>query len=193
MSLLGVPRAQLHQIRRHYARGVVAFIQECIEAVFGELSLADNYFWRVYLTGRYTSSCCPEYLKEENFEQLKAGLADRVEVYTGTVSSYLRQCDAPITKFVLLDHMDWLSTHAAAALAEEWQFIVDRAASGARVIWRSGGLFTDFVDPIEVLFQGRRMHVGDLLSYDRERAARLHKTDRVHTYGNFYIADLATA
>lgn len=193
MSLLGVPGPQLHQIKRHYTRGVVAFIQECIEAVFGQLPLVDNYFWRVYLTGRYTPECCPEYLKPENFELLRSGLADRVAVYTGTVSSYLRQCESPVTKFVLLDHMDWLSTHAMPALAEEWQLIVDRAAPDARIIWRSGGLRTDFVDPIGVMFRGRRTRIGDLLAYEREKAAHLHRQDRVHTYGNFYIANLVTS
>jgi len=193
MSLLGVPRPQIEQIKRHYRQGVVTFIRECIEAVFGHLPLVDNYFWRVYLTGRYTPTCCPEYLREENFERLKGGLVDRIEIHTGTVSDYLRQCTHPTTKFVLLDHMDWLSTHAAEALAEEWQLITENAAEDAQIIWRSGGLDTDFVDPIPITRNGRRQRIGDLLRYDRELAARLHKRDRVHTYGNFYIASLAGA
>jgi S-adenosylmethionine-diacylglycerol 3-amino-3-carboxypropyl transferase len=49
------------------------------------------------------------------------------------------------------------------------------------------------VDPVEVRLKGSRWRMGDLLSYRRELAAELHKRDRVHTYGSFYIADLRAA
>jgi len=65
------------------------------------------------------------------------------------------------------------------------------AAPGARVLWRSGGLRVDYVDPLEVTVAGRRRRVGDVLTYHRELAADLHARDRVHTYGSFHIADLA--
>jgi S-adenosylmethionine-diacylglycerol 3-amino-3-carboxypropyl transferase len=88
--------------------------------------------------------------------------------------------------------MDWLSTHARAALAAEWQAIMDNAAPGARVIWRSGGMLVDFVDPVEVSVRGSRWRMGDLLEYHERLARELHAKDRVHTYGSFYVADLAT-
>ncbi|PON16624.1 hypothetical protein C2W62_17495 [Candidatus Entotheonella serta] len=50
------------------------FIEDCVDAVFTRIPFWDNYFWQVYLRGTYTPSCCPEYLKEENFARLKAGL-----------------------------------------------------------------------------------------------------------------------
>ena len=73
------------------------------------LPLADNYFWRVYIKGRYTADCCPEYLKPENFQKLKGGLADRVEVYTDSVQGFLEKNARRFSRFVLLDHMDWLA------------------------------------------------------------------------------------
>ena len=67
---------------------------------------------------------------------------------------------------------------------------MDRAAPNARVLWRSGGLTVDYIDPIEVEVGGRRRRLGELLVYHRDLAAELHARDRVHTYGSFHIADL---
>lgn len=192
LYLLGVPQPQIEQIRRHY-RCISVFIKECLDTVFGHLPLADNYFWRVYLTGGYTRTCCPEYLKPDNFARLQAGLADRITTHTCTLTEFLTHNPLPVSRFVLLDHMDWLSTFGRHLLQEEWQAIVDRATPDARIIWRSGGIEVDYVDPLEVKRCGSTWRMGDLLSYRRELAAALHATDRVHTYGSFYIADLKAA
>ncbi len=191
LSLLGVPQAQRRQVERHYEGGIARFIEDCVEAVFAYLPLGDNYFWRVYLTGEYAGACCPEYLKEDNFHALKNGLVDRVSVHTDTMQGFLRSNDVAISRYVLLDHMDWLSAHRIAALEEEWQAIIERAAPRARILWRSGGLHVDFVDPIRVRVGGEEARLGELLAYRSELAAELHARDRVHTYGSFYIADLA--
>jgi S-adenosylmethionine-diacylglycerol 3-amino-3-carboxypropyl transferase len=145
------------------------------------------------MTGEYAPDCCPNYLTPEGFARLKGGLADRVRVNTGSVQQFLEGFQGRISRFVLLDHMDWLSTHRIDMLASEWQAIVDRAAPGARAIWRSGGLVVDYVDPLKVRVHGKERRVGDLLEYDRETAARLHQRDRVHTYGSFHIARLHTS
>ena len=51
--------------------------------------------------------------------------------------------------------------------------------------------------PSSATLKGRRdgetTQVAELLRYDRERAAELHRRDRVHTYGSFHIANLAAA
>lgn len=193
LSLLGVPRAQREYLEHTYKGGISTFIEDCIKSVFACLPLGDNYFWRVYLTGGYTKECCPEYLKEENFHALQGGLVDNVHVHTNTVQGFLESAREPITRMVLLDHMDWLSSHKKDALWSEWQAIVDRAAPQSKIIWRSGGTEVDFVDPIEVNLSGRRVRMSELLQYNRALAEELHPKDRVHTYGSFYIADLATA
>src|SRR5262249_9355875 len=193
LSLVGVPRAQRRQVERYYTGGIVRFIEDCVEAVFAQLPLGDNYFWRVYLTGEYAANCCPEYLRGDQFARLKAGLVERISVHTGSLLEFLNRHPGRISRYVLLDHMDWLSAFRQSLLAAEWQAIVDRAAPDARVLWRSGGLKVDYVDPLEVSVEGRRRRVGDLLHYHRDLAAELHAKDRVHTYGSFYIADLAVA
>lgn len=191
LSLVGVPRAQRRQVERDYEGGIVKFVQDCVEAVFAKLPLKDNYFWRVYLTGRYSPNCCPEYLKPENFQLLKEGLVDRVHIATNSVQGFLATHKEPISRFVLLDHMDWLSDRFFWLLEAEWQAILDRAAPNARVLWRSGGLRTDFVDRARVRVNGQLREVGELLHYHRDLASELHSQDRVHTYGSFSIADVA--
>ncbi len=191
LSLVGVPPAQRKQVETQYGGGLLKFLQDCLESVFARLPLHDNYFWRVYLTGAYSPDCCPEYLKPDNFQKFKEGLADRVRVSTDSVQGFLEKNDVQVSKFVLLDHMDWLSSHLFPALESEWQAIVNRAAPQSKVIWRSGGLSADFVDRARVTLAGRSTSVGELLAYDIELASRLHHQCRVHTYGSFYIADLA--
>jgi S-adenosylmethionine-diacylglycerol 3-amino-3-carboxypropyl transferase len=191
LSLLGVPRAQRLQVEKRYQGGIARFIEDSVETVFAKMPLRDNYFWRLYVYGEYTPTCCPEYLKEENFQALGRGLADRVQTYTGSIVQFLTSCRAHVSKFVLLDHMDWLSTaKRMPILQKEWQGIIDRAAPNARILWRSGGLAVDFVDPLKVELDGATRRVGELLTYHRSLAAELHAKDRVHTYGSFYIADL---
>jgi S-adenosylmethionine-diacylglycerol 3-amino-3-carboxypropyl transferase len=193
LALVGVPRQQRQQVEYHFGRSVAEFIEWCIETVFTQLPIQDNYFWRVYLRGEYSQQCCPEYLKPENFFALKDGLVDAISVHTDTVEGLLRQVEQPVSRFVLLDHMDWLSAFNRRSLQSEWQAILDCARRDARVIFRSGCMKVDYVDPIPVIHHGHTRQLGEMLHYHRQLAAQLHERDRVHTYGSFYIADLMTA
>ena len=190
LAMLGVPRDQRLQLEHRYEGGIARFVADRIEAVFTRIPLSDNYFWRVYLTGCYTPECCPEYLKRESFDRLRDGLVDRLTIHTATLADFLKEHQGAISRFVLLDHMDWLSQHRREALQLEWQRLVERAAPDTRIIWRSAAMEVDYVDPIEVTIRGCRLPIGSLLEYDRGAAARLHAVDRVHTYGSFYIAQL---
>jgi S-adenosylmethionine-diacylglycerol 3-amino-3-carboxypropyl transferase len=190
LSMLGVPKAQRKQIDEQYPGGIVKFVEDSIEAVFAKIPIQDNYFWRVYITGSYTPSCCPEYVKPANFERLKNGLLDRLSISTNSVEGFLRQHDGQISRFVLLDHMDWLSDHYFPYLESEWQAILERAAPKTRILWRSGGLRTDFINDVRVERNGKSVLLPELLSYNHDLPKRLHPLDRVHTYGSFYVADL---
>ncbi|MBQ9873959.1 MAG: BtaA family protein [Thermoguttaceae bacterium] len=194
MSLVGVPKDQRKQIEKTYGK-LVPFIQECLDTIFGVLPIQDNYFWRVYATGSYTKNCCPEYLTPEGFETLKSGAVDNVTAYTCTAEEFLRKNpDLKISKFVLLDHMDWLSDKLYDALISEWDAILQTAAPRARILWRSGGLDTStYLDNLPVKLNGQEKKLSEILEYRKEEAAELHKLCRVHTYGSFYIADLLNA
>jgi len=190
MTLLGVPWPQRREVEAQHANGVAGFVRYCVDYVAQQLPLATNYFYSVYLRGRYAPNCCPEYLKPHNFAALKAGLADRVVVHTTTVTGFLRASAERISKFVLLDHMDWMSCYRPQDLADEWEAIFDRAAPGARLIFRSAHARPTYLAGLRLPAQGEAV-LGRLRFHD-ELAQRLHAGDRVHTYAGFHIADVAT-
>ncbi|MGE5155157.1 MAG: DUF3419 family protein [Bdellovibrio bacteriovorus] len=191
LSLLGVPHAQRKEVEAQHQRGVAGFIREALEYVFRELPVWTNYFYSVYVRGRYSASCCPEYLKAENFQSLKGGLADRVVPHTCTLTQFLQGTDERLSRFVLLDHMDWMSTYYPEALAEEWAAILDRATPDARVIFRSAHAKPAYLDPIEV--RGGRERLRERLLFHEALALDLQRLDRVHTYAGFHVADLVPA
>ena len=186
MSLLGVPYPQRKLVEAQHARGIAGFIRDCVEYVFRQLPLGTNYFWRLYLTGRYDKNCCPEYLTETGFERLKNGLAERVSTHTTTVTRFLKNHDAPISRFVLLDHMDWMSSYYPDALVEEWEAICDRAAPGARILLRSAHARPEYLEHIQL--GPDRRSLRELFTFLDAEAHALQKQDRVHTYPGFVIA-----
>lgn len=188
MSLIGVPYPQRRLVQAQHPDGVAGFIRDAIDYVFRNLPVTNNYFWRVYLYGSYTPDCCPEYLKPDNFQALKNGLADRIEPRTCTVTEFLDGGGEPISRFVLLDHMDWMSSYHPTALIEEWNAIIDRARPGARILLRSAHANPAFLDWVEIGATRRRL--PEVVRFDSELAARLQRQDRVHTYAGFMIADV---
>jgi S-adenosylmethionine-diacylglycerol 3-amino-3-carboxypropyl transferase len=188
MSMLGVPHPQRKQVLEQHQRGVAGFVRDSLEYVMRELPAWNNYFWSVYVRGCYTESCCPEYLKRENFDMLQRGLVDRISLHTCTVTEFLRDSEERISKFVLLDHMDWMSSYYPEALAEEWNFILRRATEDARVIFRSAHAAPAYLEQLE-LGDGRG-GLRDHLEFHEALAAGLQALDRVHTYAGFHVADI---
>jgi S-adenosylmethionine-diacylglycerol 3-amino-3-carboxypropyl transferase len=189
LTLAGVPWPQRDQIVTQYPGGVATFIRDAVEAVVTKLPFSDNYFWRVYFQGHYTETCCPEYLKPANFALLRERLG-RLKIHTASVTDFLAGTEPGVSKFVLLDHMDWMSYANPQGLAAEWEAILEKARPGARVIFRSAGLHATFLDSVRVRHRGHATQLGTLLRFHPGWAAELHARDRVHTYGSFYIADL---
>jgi S-adenosylmethionine-diacylglycerol 3-amino-3-carboxypropyl transferase len=188
MSLLGVPYPQRKLVEAQHDGGVSGFIRSAVQYVFRQLPLADNYFWHVYMTGRYRRDCCPEYLKEANFARLKEGLVDRIVPHTTTVTEFLHAHDEPISRFVLLDHMDWMSSYYPDALVEEWEAIRQRAAPGARILLRSAHARPAYLDSIRI--GPERQPLREAFRFMDDIADALQPQDRVHTYAGFVIADV---
>jgi S-adenosylmethionine-diacylglycerol 3-amino-3-carboxypropyl transferase len=179
MTLLGVPRPQIKLIQDSYPGGLTSYVKDKLRHVFTELPIADNYFWRVYMTGSYTLGCCPNYLKQENLATLQARV-DRLKSYTTTVSNFLREHPGQYTHFVLLDHQDWLAAHDTAALLDEWELILANSAPGAKILMRSAGLNLSFVPE----------SIRARLRFFPERTEALHQLDRVGTYGSLHFAEV---
>jgi S-adenosylmethionine-diacylglycerol 3-amino-3-carboxypropyl transferase len=186
MTMLGVPHPQRKEVQRQHTGGVAGFVREAIEYVFRSLPVRTNYFWTLYLRGHYLPECCPEYLRPANFTALKKGLVNSIDVHTSTVTDFLKSGDHQVSKFVLLDHMDWMSSFHPEALQEEWYAIVASAAPGARIIFRSAHRHPGYLEQVRIghrpLLEALRFHDGLALA--------LEPLDRVHTYAGFHIADM---
>jgi len=190
MSMLGVPHPQRKEVERQHAGGIGGFVREAIEYVVRQLPIWTNYFWTLYLRGRYTRANCPEYLRRDNFLALKAGGVDRINLHTCTVTDFLQQTQERITKYVLLDHMDWMSSYQPRALVEEWNAILDRAAPTARIILRSAHADPTYLRTLHVGDGASRRRLSDAVRFHPDLARTLSQADRVHTYAGFHIADV---
>jgi S-adenosylmethionine-diacylglycerol 3-amino-3-carboxypropyl transferase len=176
MTMMGVPSAQKKLIDEKYPGGMGQYLKDGFRNVFTKLPIAENYFWYGYRYGHYTPSCCPEYLKKDNFDTLKRRVS-RIQIHTTTFADFLSRNPNKIDIFVLLDHQDWMAQHAPEALIMEWTHILENAAPGARFILRSASADIDFIP----------FFVHEKVQFLKERSAELHKRDRVGTYASMLI------
>ena len=188
LSLLGVPHPQRREVVAQHPGGVAAFIREALTYIACELPVSSNYFYSLYVHGEYAPDRCPEYLTHTGFQALRAGLVDRIHPHTTTVTEFLRCHPAPVSRFVLLDHMDWMSSYHPAALQEEWDLILQRAPAGARIIFRSAHAEPAYLAQIHA--GPARVALRAWLRFHDEWAQALSRADRVHTYAGFHIADV---
>ncbi len=179
MTLLGVPGAQVKLIEDHYPGGLESYIKDKLRHVISELPAKENYFWRVYVTGSYTMSCCPNYLRSQN-QPILAGFSGRIRTHTCSISQFLKDHPGRYTHFVLLDHQDWLAWHDTEALREEWELILANSRPGTKILMRSAALELDFIPP----------DIRARLRFFPELTDPLHKLDRVGTYGSLSFAEV---
>ncbi len=179
MAMLGVPRPQIQLINQQYPGGMTGYVMDKIKHVLTEVLIRDNYFWRVYLTGNYTETCCPNYLKEENFTLLQDRI-DRVHTYNATVTHFLKDNPGQYTHFVLLDHQDWLAWHDPEGLKEEWDLILQNSQPGSKILLRSAATDISFLPE----------QVKSSVRFFPEVTTELHKQDRVGTYGSLHLAEV---
>ncbi len=106
------------------------------------------------------------------------------------MTEFLEREGDPISRFVLLDHMDWMSSFFPRALAEEWVAILRRASADARIIFRSAHASPSYLAHLQVPTEDGPRRLDSLLHFDTALAAELQRLDRVHTYAGFHIADV---
>ncbi len=177
MSLAGVPRAQQELIIKKYEdEGIAGYIMDCFRQVFCQIPIRDNYFYYVYLNGKYSEDCCPSYLKEQNFDTIRSR-ADRINLHTTSMSQYLKENPGVYSHYVLLDHQDWLAAHNVPALVEEWELILENSEPGTKILMRSAANEIDFFPEF----------VLDRVHFERDKTEELHAQDRVGTYGSVYL------
>lgn len=170
MSMLGVPRPQRQMLKDDYIDGIGGFLKENLRRIFTEIPIKNNYFWRLYIKGRYTKTCCPNYLLEKNYEFIKER-ASRFSTHNKSISDFLEENPNIYTQYVLLDHQDWLANHDLNELEREWKLILKNSAIGTKIIMRSAAPKINFIP--KFVYE----------KVDFVYADELHKQDRVGTYG----------
>jgi len=192
LSWTGIPLPQQKLLANTAGstESVGAWIKAQLDYVCTELPIHENYFWLVYLLGRYTKNCCPEYLKKENFAKLKASVG-KITISTETVTDFLKHNPKKnkISTFVLLDHMDWMA-EKPDLLSEEWEAILRNSTKNPKFLWRSAAADANFVLKTSVTKNGKKVKLEDVLEVDDDVSARLHPLDRVHTYTSMHVATL---
>ncbi|MEM1319478.1 MAG: BtaA family protein [Bacteroidota bacterium] len=176
LSLAGVPKSQQQLYVTKYENGTMDFLKYCMKQVFTTLPARENYFWQLYFNGNYTEDCCPDYLKEENFETIQNNI-DKINTNTSTISEFLRTNPGQYSHYVLLDHQDWLAENNVEALEEEWRLILQNSRKGTKILLRSAAKEVDFFPDF----------VKERVTFQKELCERIHRQDRVGTYASTYL------
>jgi S-adenosylmethionine-diacylglycerol 3-amino-3-carboxypropyl transferase len=180
---LGIPPSQ-HQIMLEESGGsILDTFRRRVRKLACGFPLDQNYFaWQAF-GRRYDHDrrrAVPEYLREENYPDLRRNL-DRVQTHITSLADYLKtQPAGAINRFVLLDSQDWMSRQV---IAELWSEIARVGGPGARVIFRTAGERS----PIEAALPPE---LGRRFLCERNLAQRLHEQDRSAIYGMFHVYSL---
>lgn len=178
-SMLGVPQAQQNLAKETFQDGMAGYVKQCFRKVFVELSLRDNYFWKLYFFGSYTEDCCPNYLRKEHFDTVQSRVS-RIKTHTMTLSQFLYENPGQYSHFILLDHQDWMAAHNRPALSEEWQLILQNSRPNAKILLRSAASEVDFIPDF----------VYQKVKFDIPKAAETHQYDRVGTYASVLLGEV---
>jgi len=136
---------------------------------------SENYFYFNCLKGFYLKDNCPAYLKQDNFDKLKAGLVDHLHILNGKFNDELAA--RQYSKVILMDHVDWLDEDAALKVI---QLLSAQVLQGGRVIFRSASLCPPYVKMLkENNFRVTCVKRADQGGYFM---------DRVNMYNSFYMA-----
>ncbi len=119
----------------------------------------------------------PEYLKEENFETLRAN-ADRLNTKIGSATDEIKNSpQGSFNRFVFLDAQDWMSSEQ---ITELWSAIAENGQLGSRIIFRTAGASS----PLEANLPPELIAE---FNYEKELSAELFKQDRASIYGGFHL------
>lgn len=176
LSMLGIPPAQRRLIQKDFPDGIGGYIKDCLRRVFTQTYLPHNYFWLVYMAGRYPDEHRPNYLKPGHFETIRRQLS-KIHLHTTSITAFLKTEPEPCTHFILLDHQDWLAEHQPGALTDEWNLIAQKALPGARTLMRSAASEVNFLPSLAY----------EHFRFQKFRPGEEPFIDRVGTYQSTYL------
>ncbi len=166
LSLAGIPESQ-----REAIGDINEFMKQVLHHVFVDQKPINNYFWRVYLEGHFTKVCCPDYLKEENFELLKSNI-EKLHISTDGIHRFLEQSTQHFTQVVLLDYMDWLVERDEPQLKRDWERILNQTYTGSNILFRTAYSNVDFLPDFAL----------EKMNLEQVPPILINQNDRVGTY-----------
>jgi S-adenosylmethionine-diacylglycerol 3-amino-3-carboxypropyl transferase len=183
---LGIPPQQFEDLKKELIDGTIIDIyRERVRRLACDFPIADNYFaWQAFAR-RYDTEkrmAVPEYLKEENYERLRARAGKLLTEISSVTDAIERSPYGTFDRFVLLDAQDWMD---AAAITELWQKIAEKAEAGARIVFRTAGSNSPVESSLPEALLAR-------FKYERELSRDLFKKDRSSIYGGFHLYTLTS-
>ncbi|WP_353571302.1 DUF3419 family protein [Candidatus Albibeggiatoa sp. nov. BB20] len=177
---LGIPPQQ-HEFMKEESKGnLINLYRERVRHLACDFPIQTNYFAWQGFSLRYDSEklgAVPEYLKPENYDDLKQNL-HRVETHVTSLIDYLKsQPNNSLDRFVFLDSQDWMNPEVLTGL---WQEVARVGKPGTRIIFRTASIDS----PIETDLPPE---LRKLFVYEEERSKELYKKDRSAIYGGFHI------
>lgn len=174
----GIPSRQMRMIHSD-AKVVFHYLLDHIRTSLTEISARENYFHYLYFFGRYRRDSCPEYLREQRFDEL-AESVERIRINNAYLAEFLEHTDTDYTHFCLLDHLDWLHQDPES-LAHQWQMILRKSQVGAKILIRT------YLDGDEWMSPFVRDHVRVLNGNDIQQQVA---QDRVGIYNQTHLLEV---
>lgn len=179
---LGIPPQQYDELKSDLdgGRTVIDIYRERVRRLACDYPVDENYFaWQAFARKYDTENrkALPEYLKEENYEKLKAN-ADRLNTVIGSATDKIKNSEPEtFNRFVFLDAQDWMN---AEQMTELWSAIAEKCGPGSRIIFRTAGA----ASPIETNLPP---DLRRKFTYESEFSRQLFKQDRASIYGGFHL------
>lgn len=179
---LGIPPQQYDELTADLTEGrtVIDVYRERVRRLACDFPIGDNYFaWQAFARKYDTENrrAIPEYLKEENYEKLKAN-AGRLTTVIGSATDVIKNSEpGTFNRLVLLDAQDWMN---AEQMTELWSAIAEKAEPDSRIIFRTAGETSPIETNLPPELRAR-------FTYEPKLSQQLFKQDRASIYGGFHI------
>ncbi len=180
---LGIPPSQFDELNASAGGNMAMLLKARLERMACQFPISDNYFaWQAFGRGydRNNKQAVPRYLKQENYETLKANI-NNAKVVHKTITEYLdSKGENSFDVYVFLDAQDWMNEEQINDL---WAAVLRSASDGARVIFRTAGDISPLADKL----------TSDNISpweYDKSVVHPRNEQDRSSIYGGFHTYTL---
>ncbi|MEQ8173380.1 MAG: BtaA family protein [Candidatus Eremiobacterota bacterium] len=175
LSCMGIHKHQIDLLKKFNYVDFSSYVEHILDSMLGgDIPVDDNYFLHMVIMGRYLNrEVAPGYLREKNFDILKENI-HKITIKNISQYDFLSgRPDNSVTKFNLLDSVDWMKKEQFINLFNE---IYRTGTSESVIIFRSG--LYNFVLPKEI---------KEKFIFDKEKSMMLHEQDRSGVYGSFNI------